>query len=75
MKIKARVYVTQRDNDRFFAQKLNTSAYAFCYITRGVYITVDPDGVYTNDGEYGHIVAGGKKVQVIRTKAGEYEIA
>ena len=32
------------------------------------------DRVYTDEGEYGHILAGGKNIPVIRTGTGDYEI-
>jgi hypothetical protein len=75
MKLKARIYVTQRENDKFFKQKLPTYRDGFCYITRTVTVAVDPTGVYSEEGEYGHIVAGNKNIPVIRTgRPGDYEI-
>ena len=75
MKLKAKIYVTQRENDKFFGQKLNTYANGFCYISRTVTLAVDPHGVYTDDGEYGYIIVGGKNIPVIRTgHPGDYEI-
>lgn len=62
--MKARIYITQRDNDKHFAQKLPTFRNGFCYIERNVTFEADPAGVYDAD-EHGYIKVGGKKVSVI----------
>ena len=74
MKLRAMIYITQRDNDKFFGQRLHTYAHGFCYVNKVVTLAVDPNGVYTDEGEYGHILAGGKNIPVIRTGTGDYEI-
>lgn len=62
--MKAKIYCTQRDNDRYFNQKLPTFRNGFCYIERKVTFTPDPSGVYF-EGEYGYITVGGEKVFVV----------
>lgn len=59
----AKIYVTQRNNDEYFAQKLPTFRNGFCWIERKVTFTQDPSGVYF-DGEYGYITVKGEKVFV-----------
>jgi len=75
MKVKASIYVTQRQNDKLFGQKLCTFTWGFCRINRTVTIGVCPDGIYTDEGEYGHIVVNGQNVPVLRIKEGDWEIA
>jgi hypothetical protein len=62
--MKAKIYITQRSNDKYFAQKLPTFRNGFCYIERKVTFISDPDGVY-DEGEYGYINVQGQKVIVI----------
>lgn len=38
----AKIFVTQKDNDRFFNQKLHTYRNGFCYINRKVTMSKDP---------------------------------
>ena len=61
--MKSKIYVTQRDNDRYFGQKLPTFRNGFCYIERVVTIEPDPSGAF-DDGEWGYITVGKKKVYV-----------
>lgn len=68
----AKIYVTQRDNDKYFAQKLPTFRHGFCYIERKVTFTEDPHGVY-GSGEHGYIKVGGKQVFVVGDSK-EFEI-
>ncbi len=70
--MKARIYCTQRDNDRHFNQKLPTFRNGFCYIERNVTFVQDPSGVY-EEGEYGFFIAGGKKIFVVGSGK-EFEI-
>jgi hypothetical protein len=62
--MKSKIYITQRDNDRFFKQKLPTWRNGFCYIQRKVTLESDPHDVYP-EGEYGYITIGKVKVTVI----------
>lgn len=64
MKISAKIYVTQKNNDKYFDQKLPTFRNGFTYITRMVTLEDDPDGVYDH-GEYGYITVNQKKVYVL----------
>lgn len=59
----AKIYVTQRDNDEYFAQKLPTFRNGFCWIERKITFTQDPSGVYF-DGEYGYITVKGQQIFV-----------
>lgn len=70
--MKAKIYVTQRDNDRYFKQKLPTFRNGFCYIERSVTLTNDPDEVYT-EGEYGYITVGTSKV-IVNKSGDSFEI-
>ena len=63
MKTATTIHVTQRDNDRYFAQKLPTFRNGFCKINRIVTFVADPHEVY-GEGEYGYITVAGKKVFV-----------
>jgi len=60
---KVLIHITQRDNDRHFAQKLSTLRNGFCKISRTVTFVADPHNVYGED-EYGYITVGGNKVFV-----------
>ena len=62
--MKAQIYITQRDNDKHFGQKLSTFRNGFCYIERNVTFEDDPSGVYESY-EHGYIKVAGKKVAVI----------
>lgn len=64
--MRSKIYITQRDNDRFFNQKLPTYRNGFCYIERNVTLTDDPGEVYPA-GEYGFIAVKNAKVFVIKT--------
>ena len=65
--MKARIYITQRDNNRYFKQKLPTFRNGFCYIERKVTLGADPDEVYAA-GEFGYITVNGIKIEVIGNK-------
>jgi len=67
-----RIYITQRDNDKYFAQKLPTFRNGFCWINRKVTFVVDPSGVYF-EGEYGYITVKGQKV-FVNASGDEFEI-
>lgn len=73
MKVKARIYITQRDNDKYFGQKLSTFRNGFCWIERMVTFEQDPSGVYP-EGEWGYITVAGKRVYV-NAAGDEFEIA
>lgn len=60
----AKIYVTQRENDKYFDQKLPTLRNGFCYIERKVTFTKDPAGIY-DEGEYGYISVKGQKIAVV----------
>jgi len=57
--MRAKIYITQVDNDNFFNQKLPTWRNGFCYIERNLTVIDDPHG-YMKYGEYGTIKANGK---------------
>lgn len=59
----AKIYITQRDNERYFSNKFPTARDGFCYITRKVTIIPDPQEIW-DDGEYGIIKASGKTLIV-----------
>lgn len=73
MKVKAKIYITQRDNDKYFRQKLPTFRNGFCWIERMVTLEKDPSGVYF-EGEWGYIMVGNKKV-FVNAAGDEFEIA
>lgn len=73
MKVKAKIYVTQKENDKYFAQKLPTFRNGFCYIERIVTLEKDPSEVYS-EGEWGYITAGKQKIFVCGSGT-EFEIA
>ena len=70
----SKIIVTQKDNDKYFKQKLSTWTHGFCEINRQVTLVPDPNGVYAT-GEYGYITAGGKKLVVVGNADHGYEIA
>lgn len=67
--VKAKIYITQRDNDKYFRQKLPTFRSGFCYIERVVTFSPDPHQVYGED-EYGYILIAGSKVEVCGDSSG-----
>ena len=71
--MKAKIYITQKDNDKFFRQKLATFRNGFCYIVRNVTLITDPRNVY-EAGEYGYITVSGEKV-FVNSSADCFEIA
>ena len=66
--MKAKIHITQRDNDKYFKQKLPTWRNGFCEISRNVTLENDPHGIY-EDGEFGYITAYGRKIYVTRNGA------
>ncbi len=74
MKVKAKIYITQRDNDEYFKQKLSTYRNGYCWIERTVTLEQDPSGVYF-DGEWGYITVGDEKVYVCSGDGNKFEIA
>ena len=68
----AKIYVSQRENDRQFAQKLPTFRNGFCWIERKITFVSDPDGIY-QEGEYGYITGNGSKIIVIAS-ANDFEV-
>lgn len=73
MKVKAKIYITQRDNDKYFGQKLPTFRNGFCWIERMLTLEDDPSAVYFK-GEWGYITVAGQKVYV-NAAGDEFEIA
>jgi hypothetical protein len=70
----AKIHITQRDNDKYFKQKLPTWRHGFCEILRNVTLGKDPYDVY-GDGEFGTITVYGRKVYVVRNGTeGSFEI-
>lgn len=63
--LKAKIYVTQRDNDKYFNQRLPTFRKGFCEITRNVSLELDPNGIW-QPGEYGFITTNNRKIIVTR---------
>jgi len=61
--MKSKIFISQRDNDKYFKQKLPTWRNGFCEIVRNVTIEPDPHGVY-EDGEWGYITVYGRKIYV-----------
>jgi hypothetical protein len=47
----SKIYITQRDNDKYFKQKLPTLRSGFTYIERKITFFPDPNGVY-DEGEW-----------------------
>ena len=58
-----KIHVTQKENDRYFDQKLSTHRNGFTTISRKVTFEADPNEVYS-EGEWGYIVVSGKKIWV-----------
>lgn len=58
-----KIYVSQKENDRYFDQKLSTSRNGFTYISKKVAFEADPHEVYS-EGEWGYITVSGKKIYV-----------
>jgi hypothetical protein len=63
--MKAKIHITQRENDKYFKQKLPTWRNGFCEISRNVMFENDPHGIY-QDGEFGYITVYCRKVYVTR---------
>ena len=63
--MKAKVFIVQRDNDKYFKQKLPTWRNGFCEIERNVTLEKDPHDIY-QDGEWGYITVYGRKIYVTR---------
>ena len=63
--MKSKIFIVQRDNDKYFKQKLSTWRNGFCEIVRNVTIEPDPHGIYM-DGEWGYITVYGRKIYVTR---------
>jgi hypothetical protein len=61
--MKAKIFIRQKDNDKYFKQKLPTWRNGFCEIVRKVTIESDPHGVW-DDGNWGYITVGKQKVYV-----------
>jgi hypothetical protein len=61
--MKAKILISQRDNDRYFKQKLPTWRNGFCEIVRTVTLERDPYDIY-QDGEFGYITVYGRKIYV-----------
>lgn len=59
--MKAKIYITQRDNDRYFKQKLPTFRNGFCYIERNVTLEQDPNNCFD---QWGYITVNNTKVFV-----------
>jgi hypothetical protein len=68
-----KIYVTQRDNDRYFSQKLSTSRNGFTRISKKVTFEADPNEVY-DEGEFGYITIGSQKIYVNSSGNNEFEI-
>jgi hypothetical protein len=64
--MKAKIIINQRENDRYFKQKLPTWRNGFCEIVRRVTIERDPHDIYL-DGEFGYITVYGRKIYVTRS--------
>ena len=62
---KSKIFIIQRDNDKYFKQKLPTWRNGFCEIVRNVTIEKDPHDIY-QDGEWGYITVYGRKIYVTR---------
>jgi hypothetical protein len=72
--MKSKIVITQRENDRYFNQKLPTWRNGFCEIVRNVTIEKDPYDIYQN-GELGYITVYGRKIYVTRNGTeSEFEI-
>ena len=72
--MKSKIVITQRENDRYFKQKLPTWRNSFCEIVRNVTLEADPHNIY-QDGELGYITVYGRKIYVTRNGTeSEFEI-
>lgn len=67
-----KIYVTQKDNDKYFSQKLSTMRNGFTRINKKVTFEADPSDVY-DDGEFGYIIVGSQKIYV-NASGTEFEI-
>jgi len=65
--MKSKIFVIQRENDKYFKQKLPTWRNGFCEIMRSVTVEPDPHNVYDC---WGTIEAYGQKLFVY---ANDYE--
>jgi len=65
LQMKSKIFIVQRDNDKYFKQKLPTWRNGFCEIVRNVTIEKDPHDIY-QDGEWGYITVYGRKIYVTR---------
>jgi hypothetical protein len=65
--MKSRIYITQKDNDKYFKQKLPTFRNGFCYIERVVTFEQDPTNSF-DEGEWGYITVSKQKVFVFGDK-------
>ena len=64
--MKSKIVITQRENDKYFKQKLPTWRNGFCEIVRIVTIEKDPHNIY-QDSEWGYITTVyGRKIYVTR---------
>jgi hypothetical protein len=63
--MKSKIFINQRDNDKYFKQKMPTWRNGFCEIVRNVTIEKDPHDIYL-DGEWGYITVYGRKIYVTR---------
>ena len=61
--MKAKIFIRQKDNDKYFKQKLPTWRNGFCEIERNVTLEADPSNVY-EEGEWGYITVNKQKVYV-----------
>lgn len=59
--MKSKIFVIQRENDKYFKQKLPTWRNGYCEIMRNVTVEPDPHNVYDN---WGTIEAYGQKLFV-----------
>ena len=66
LQMKSKIFIVQRDNDKYFKQKLPTWRNGFCEIVRNVTIEKDPHDIY-QDGEWGYITVYGRKIYVTRS--------
>jgi hypothetical protein len=69
----SKIYITQRNNDKYFNQKLPTLRNGFTYINRKITFVPDPNGVY-DEGEWGYFVVNGQKVYVHSGDGDSFEI-
>lgn len=62
--VKGKIQITQKENDKYFSQKLSTKRDGFAIITRTVTLIDDASEIHER-GEYGYIVVGTKKIAVV----------